>query len=327
MKYSLIILLFCNYTSFSQECTKELLKSKAGTWKAGPQGSINNVTPSDLAKEKTVLATVHKMLTSNYKPMGCQIDYSTVFGKNVNAGGAWVADPYHYAMYVLRYLCDQQSADKTKYYVDVSTPTTVNIAVNSISPLNTLYAATLPEDDFRGYLKLKQRPEWKNGHYYLGEEIVGNSHLPNKIKEYRWLITYNDTLPFVYLTRKEYLLIQKKRLEQKIQESPSEKTYLDKHLSAINDYLKKPASDLMQPAICSWNEEERFEKFVDEGSRGSFFAVRPNMQYYRKNLPKSTPQFFTIVYKVAHGDPIFEENITGIQKAIDFSALKSLLGK
>jgi hypothetical protein len=211
--------------------------------------------------------------------------------------------------------------------VDYSTPTTVNITANVIYSLNNLYAANLPADDFRGYLKLKQQPEKKDGYYFMGEEVVGDGQLANKIKEYRWLITYADTLPFSYVSRKEYLLIQKKRLEKTIQDSPGDKVYLTTFLNNIAGYLTKPEPELARPAICMWNEEERFEKFVDEGTAGSFIAVKPNPAYYRKNLPKSSPQFFTVVYKIAHGDPVFEENIANIKKAIDFIKLKNMLGK
>ncbi|WP_315821409.1 hypothetical protein [Paraflavitalea speifideaquila] len=76
-----------------------------------------------------------------------------------------------------------------------------------------------------------------------------------------------------------------------------------------------------------WNEEERFEKFVEEGTRGSFLAVKPNLDYYRKKLPKSTPQFFTVVYKIAKGDAVFADNYAAIQKAVDLTKLKSMLGK
>lgn len=327
MKYlTLFTLLALSLNVFSQNCTKELLAQKPGTWKVGPQGSIVNVKAADLAKEKAVIAGIHKMIAANFKPTGSEISYSTVYGKGLSAAGNWIADPYHYVMRILRYLCDEQSTDKSKFYVDISTPTTVNIAANAMYSLGTLYAANISADDFRGYLKLKQRPVLKDGYYFMGEEVVGDSHLPNKIKEYRWLITYTDTLPFSYISRKEYLLIQKKRLEKAVKESPGEKAYLDQYFKSINDYLSKPESELSQPAICMWNEEERFEKFVDEGAPGSFIAVKPNLAYYRKNLPMSSPQFFTVVYKIAHGDPVFEKNIDGIKKAVDFAVLKSMLG-
>lgn len=327
MKYKIIVAcLMFSICSQAQDCTKELLAQKPGKWKAGPQGSIANVKAADLVKEKAVIASIRKMVTANYKPTGCEISYSTVYGKHPDAGQTWVADPYHYAMYILRYLCDQQSTDKSKYYVDISTTTTVNITANVMHWLN-LYAANIAADDFRGYLKLTHRPQKKDGYYFMGEEVVGDDHLKNKIKEYRWLVTYNDTLPFSYISRKEYLLIQKKRLEKAVKESPGEKAYLDQYFKNITAYLSKSESELSQPAICMWNEEERFEKFVEEGVRGSFIAIKPNLAYYRKNLPMSTPQFFTVVYTISHGDPVFEKNIDGIKKTVDFAVLKNMLGK
>jgi hypothetical protein len=310
--------------SSAQDCTKELLAQKPGTWKVGMKGSIVNVTAADLAKERAVLASIHTMVSSNYSPIGCQTLYSTVFGKVPMEGQIFLADPYYYSMYILRYLCDQNSADKSKYYIDISTTTTVNIVANAIYFLNSLYAANLPADDFRGYLKLETRPVKKDGYYLLSKENVDSK---DEIVEYRWLITYNDTLPFSYVSRKEYLLIQKKRLEKSILESSSEKAYSQKYFDKISEYLNQPESELNQDAICMWNDEERFNGFVEEGTRGSFIAVKPNLSYYKKNLPKSSPQFFTVIYKLSQGDPVFEANIAAIKEAINLAALKNMLGK
>lgn len=321
-----VLFLMMSLVAFSQDCSKELLRKRPGTWKAGPQGSIVGVSAADLTKEKAVITSVHKLISSQYNPTGCEISYSTVFGVQRIAGKDWIGDPYQYAMYILRYLCDNKP-DKSKYYVDYATPTTVNVTANAWYTLNNLYAADLPSDDFRGYLKLRQRPQKMDGAWFMGEEVVGDYGTPSEIKEYRWLITYNDTLPFNYVSRKEYLLIQKKRLEKSIQESPSDKQYLTQYMNNIDAFLKKPEKELSQPAICMWNEEQRFEKFVEEGERGSFIAVKPNLAYYRKKLPKSSPQFFSVVYKISKGDPVFIDNYEGIKKALDFSKLKAMLGK
>ncbi len=327
MKYTILFsVLVITLSSTAQECSKELLRNKPGTWKIGPQGTIANVKAGDLLKEKAVITNIHKMISANYQPTGCQVEYSTVYGKYPDPGQAWIADPFHYIMYIKRYLCDQQSADKSKYYVDISTTTTVNITANVIYSLNNLYAADMG-DDFRGYLKLKERPVKKNGYYFMGEEIVGDYGTPSEIKEYRWLITYNDTLPFYYLSRKEYLLIQKKRLEKAIKEIPAEKEYYDKFLKNVNDYLTHSEADLSKPAVGMWNDEERFEKFVEEGTLGSFIAIKPNLDYYHKKLSNSSPQFFTVVYQIAKGYPVFQDNISNIQKAVNFDALKNMLGK
>jgi hypothetical protein len=321
------LLLFTSSFSFSQECSKELLRKKTGTWKAGQQGSIANVSAADLTKEKAVITSVHKLISSQYNPTGCEVSYSTVFGKQMSAGNNWVGDPYQYVMYILRYLCESNNSDKSKYYVDHATPTTVTVTANVLHSLNTLYAAELPADDSRGYLKLRQKPQTIDGAWFMDEEIVGDYGTSSEIKEYRWLITYNDTLPFDYVTRREYLLIQKTRLDQSIKDSPSEKEYLTKFLNNINEFLEKPEAELSKPAICMWNDEQRFEKFVEEGTRGSFIAVKPNLGYYRKALPKSSPQFFTVVFKISKGDPVFSDNYEAIKKALDFSTLKKMLGK
>ena len=76
-----------------------------------------------------------------------------------------------------------------------------------------------------------------------------------------------------------------------------------------------------------WNDEERFEGFVEEGKLGSFIAVKPNLAYYKKNLPRSSPQFFTVIYTLSQGDPVFETNIAAIKEAVDFTKLRSMLGK
>jgi len=323
----LFVIVLASQCLSAQDCTKELLAQKPGTWKAGQQGSIHNVSAADLVKEKAIITGIHKMISTAYSPMGCQISYSTVYGKDPSPGQEWKADPYHYAMYILRYICDGHSADKTKYYVDISTPTTVNVTANVMFSLNNLYAASIADDDMRGYLKLKQRPQKKDGYFYLGEQVTGDSQLENKTMEYSWLITYNDTLPFYYVSRKEYLLIQKKRLEKSLRDSPGEKTYFQKYFDSIGDYLTKPETYLNQAAICMWNDEERFAGFVEEGTPGSFMAVKPNLAYFKKNLPKSSPQFLTVVYDISLGDPVFEQNIAAIKKAIDFAALKNMLGK
>jgi hypothetical protein len=327
MKYlSIFLFILSAISSTAQECSKESLRQKPGTWKAGQQGAIKNVTAVDLTKEKAALANIHKMITSSYKPTGCEISYSNTYGKYTEPGQKWISDPYHYSMYILRYLCDGNSADKSKYYVDYSTPTTVTVAANVIFSLNNLYAANIAADDVRGYLKLKAKPQKKDGVWFMGEEVVGDYGMPSEIKEYRWLITYNDTLPFSYVSRKEYLLIQKRRLEQALIDNPGEKDYTNKFLSNVNNYLKKSEAELSQPAICMWNEEERFEKFVEEGTKGSFIAVKPNLDYYHKKLPKSSPQFFSVVFKISKGDAVFSDNYEAIKKAIDFTTLKKMIG-
>jgi hypothetical protein len=318
----LILGIFIVHFSFAQNCTPELLLQKPGTWKAGIQGSIHGVSTADLVKEKSVLVAIHKIVNTNYNPKGCQVLYSTAFSKYPSEGDVWIADPYHYTMYILPFLCDNKSTDISKYTVAIASATNVTISANEISWLN-MFAATI-HDEFRGYYKLADRPVKKDGYYYFGKDKVDPEQ---ELVEYQWLITYNDTLPFSYLSRNEYLHIQQKRLEKSIKESPGEKEYYQQFFNKISEYLTKPEDELNQTAICMWNDEERFNGFVEEGTKGSFIVVKPNLNYYNKKLPMSSPQFFTVIYTVSQGEPVFDENIAAIKQAVDFGKLKSMLGK
>ena len=115
-------------------------------------------------------------------------------------------------------------------------------------------------------------------------------------------------------------------MEQTIKEEGTS-DYYNKFLKNIIDLLKQPDAALSSPAICPWNDEQTFTGFVKEGTLRSFIAVKPNLDYYRKKLPKSSPQFFTVVYTLTHGDPVFEQNIIAIKNAVDFTALRNMLGK
>lgn len=322
------LILFSNLTvAEAQTCSETVLATKTGVWKASPlKGSTNRVSPADLTREKSVLATVHKTVAANYTPTGLEALYSNSFGgADPSAGKNWVADHYGYSLYMLAFLCDPASADKSKSYTAVATATTLNIHANSIPQLNTLYAAELAADDFRGYLKMKRMPQKKNGFYYLGEDYQGDAR--DNIKTQTWLITYDDQLPFSYVSRREYLLLTKKRLEKTIREDSTGKGFYDQYLNRINSSLNESEAELSRPAICRSNDEERFAGFVEEGTQGSFIAVKPNPAYYRKNLQKSVPQFFTVAFKVAGSQPVYAKNMESLQKAFDFNALRNMLGK
>jgi len=319
--------MICSLISVAQDCTPEALLKRPGVWKAGMGGSIHGVSAKDLLREKATLASIHKMIQANSTPQGCQFLYTNALtGFMPGTGRNWIADFYDYTIYVLPYLCDPASSDKTKSYTAVATATILNVNVNVLGSLNNLYAADLPEDEFRGYLKLAARPVWKDGYYLMSDRVTDATDPKHLSKETSILITYNDTLPFSYLTRKEYLALIKKRLEKSIKDNSSSKEYYNKYMNAINSWLVKPESELSKAAVCMWNDEEQFTGFVEEGTKGSFLAVKPNPSYYHKGLPRSTPQFINVLFRVTEGYPVMTINMDGIRKAVDLAALRNMLG-
>lgn len=329
MKYLFLVTSFLMGVGVAaQDCDQKLLSQKPGTWKAGMKGSAYLVSASDLKKETAVLSAIHAMISTKYEPIGCQALYTNHFsGTNPAAGKNWVADFFGYTIYPLRFLCDPASADKSKWYVNIATSTVLNIDANIIGFLNTIYTADLPDDDSRGYLKMSKRPVLQNGYYTWGEEIAGDGRLKQPQITYKWLITYDDKLPFKDVSRKEYLLLIKKKLEQTTIDDKDNKEYYSKYMNRIKENLSQPEDFLNEVAVCMWNDEERFEGFVEEGTKGSFIAIKPNLDYYNKKLGKSVPQFFLVTYRIATSIETEVENMNRIKEAVDFAELRKMLGK
>jgi len=329
MKYIFFLFLILKvYSINAQDCDQKLLAQKPGYWKAGIRGSTYLVSAADLKKETAVLASIHTMISAKYIPVGCQALYTNHFsGTNPAAGKNWVADFFGYTIYPLRFLCDPASTDKSKWYVNIATSTVLDIDANIISFLNTLFTADLPDDDSRGYLKMARRPLLQEGYYTWGKEVSGDSQSKTPELTYKWLITYDEKLPFKDVSRKEYLLLIKKKLEKTMIDDKDHMEYYVKYMNKIKDNLNKSEDFLNQAAVCMWNDEERFEGFVEEGKKGSFIAIKPNMDYYNKNLGKSVPQFFLVTYRIATGIDTEVENMNRIREAVDFAQLRKMLGK
>ncbi len=311
---SLLVLLLGWQLLAGQKCTDEAMVAKTGKWKPGIQGSIRNILKADLAREKAFMAGIQKKVSKQHVPAGLEIVYSTSWNKDNTS--SYFADPYSLSMYLLRYLCDDSPKG---FYVEYSSATNVVVGINQLFAMDNLYAAPLPADHFRGYLRLFKKPELKDGAIYMGTETSDNGN----IKEENWLITRGDSLPFRYLSRKEFLLLAKTRLENKIKSGENLQKYLDK----VKEQLQQPEKDLSQPAVCNWNDEERFTGFLKEGERSAFYPVVPDLSYYKKGLPKSAAQFISVKYKYSVGNKVFDKNIEGLRKALSFEYLRSLLTK
>lgn len=299
----------------AQPCTAELMANRPGGWKAGIQGSISNIAAADLPKERSFLQDLQKRISSVYSPVGLEVTYSTNWSKGGEQG--YLADPFSLSMYLLRYLCDDSPKG---FYVEYSSPTNVMVFVNHFNSSARLYAAPLQPDDSRGFLRLFSKPEKKDGAIYLGTDLTDNG----RVREENWLITRGDSLPFRVLSRKEYLLKIRPRLEKKLQ---YDKAYMQEFMDNIDKALREPESELAKMAICKSSDEERFTGFVSENDRFAFYPVVPEMNYYRKGLPKSAAQFICVQFKYSIGDPVFDMNIASLRKALDFSYLRSLLVK
>jgi len=303
----------------NQSCTPADLAQKPGLLRASRlSGSTGGLPAADVARARATLTKIHQSIATGYKPVGLVGEYSYHFNGGTTAG------VFGYSLYLLKYNCDSSSSDPAKFYIGTDTPTVVRIDANVINSLY-LSAADTSDNSFRGYLFLRTMPKKVDGVYYLGDNPLGNA--PEGQKEYTYLVTYDDQLPFTTLTRRDYLLVIKERLEKAIRENGNSSGFYNQYVERVNENLRGDATELSRPAIVNRMDEERFTGFLREGDRGAYYAVRHNSAYYRKGLPKSAAQFFTVVYSVYEREPVYTANIDAVRKSLDLAGMRSLLGK
>lgn len=98
-------------------------------------------------------------------------------------------------------------------------------------------------------------------------------------------------------------------------------------LNKVNDYLKKPESELQKTAIISSNGE--FNGFKNEGEVSAVILIKENQDYYDKKLSKAVPQVIFVsvtCYKRGKGvmyAPIYNT----LLKHLDLVKLQGMLGK
>ena len=204
MKYFFVTaLLFTSLFTFSQNCSEELLLQTPGILKADAPGGGRELKAADLAKHKIVLATIINMIKSKYTPMGIKALFHENYGYPITYRPA---NDYAYSIIPLNFYCDGNTI-KT----EGETPTYFNITANLCAA--EIYQLLNNEEatSGTGFHYISDMPIEKDGNWYFKEietSLLGG--MPGTGKEYQWLITYDGKLPFAYVTKKEFLEVQKK---------------------------------------------------------------------------------------------------------------------
>src|ERR1035437_9705029 len=202
MKYLIIsFLLFVSLKISAQDCTEASILQKPGIWKEGMKGSVSGIPLADLDREKKVVSALHLLIKSKYTPMGVQADFN---GSYDTPDREIPVNNYDYNIYFLHYFCEGNII-KT----DHETSTSLSISANRIDA--KIYE--MPDENNapgEGFYSMKKMPVEKEGNYYF-EQVAGLG-LGVTGKSRTWLITYDKTLPFSYVTKKEFLEKQKKLL-------------------------------------------------------------------------------------------------------------------
>ena len=202
MKYIIIITaLLLSISSSAQNCTVESLILRQGILTPDAPAGGREFKAADLAKHKKVVATITNMIKLKYTPMGLKAQYHEYYGYPI----LWrPVNDYGYSIIPLNFYCDGNSI-KTAH----ETSTYFQIQANIFNA--TIFESYNNEEatSGTGFHYLKDMPVLKDGYWYFKEKNVTLAFgIPGKVSG--WLITYEGKLPYSYVTKKEFLEVQKK---------------------------------------------------------------------------------------------------------------------
>lgn len=204
----IIFFLLCLYgvTAFAQDCDKEQLKNEPGKWLPQPGDEINPDTmkpaAADAAGAKSVFNKIGKMFQQEYKPVGADVynylTYNTV--RDSPYGNSYI-----YTLSNFSFVCINGKRSRNSEAVSTS------VHINPGGLLNAKFGE-MPLYNDSG--EVSSEAENSGGFYALTRRECREGKLPDLSNgyhgfesgyDYQVWITYENKMPFRYVSRKEFL--------------------------------------------------------------------------------------------------------------------------
>lgn len=180
---------------YTQDCTPEVLAQKPGQWKKSPDFNLN-LPKEILSKAKTVVAPLSKLFFEVYpQPRGCEAKWYESYGSATYDIG--LAQSYEFTSYFLMYRCKNNKKD---FFLVEETDNWIYIRANYCGGLNDFLKVNAKK-----YWTIKRPKELKDGMIYFEYPSVSSNISANEMWVYAWMITYPGKLPYIPVTRREYL--------------------------------------------------------------------------------------------------------------------------
>ena len=356
---------FVALASFAQDCTQASLLQTPGKWKEGLKGSERG-TAAELAREKQIVAAIHAMIKSKYAPLGLEAGFQGTYnGSNpimpINSYSYSIIPLNYYCEgHVLK------TAHETSTYFQIGI-NTFDVEIFDSAQGDRALAegynvmSDMPvEKDGSYYFK---DIDASLGFGQTGKSrawlITSNGKLPfayaskkeflekRKINLSSQMLAsaagFKDVLKNIEIvktsTEAEYKNDPEKlkkymKLNYLDVKAKYEKLLADNEIkyapafAKIDALLKMPEIELSQPAIVKRDPQDALSYlFTDDDDAFGKVLIKPNPGYFNRNLPKSSPQFIWVQVQGNQNERIAAQFMADIMKAVDFAALKTMLGK
>jgi hypothetical protein len=302
-----IIICICNCCTLAQNtlCNDSLIMSIKGTWSKYPQQPMMSpVTKSDFDQATKNMEAFHQLLLEAYpQGTGCEPQVNMI-NPHPAFYTPWVYS-YNYYTAVFYYFCN-----KNKLFKTTETHTSFRVIVNNFERFWTSTQFFIHGNEI--FSRQPRAGKWKEYEAYFSEEqpLV--------------MLTRMNMLPYKPVTRKQYLdymiaYFDSLYTAMADQFNKSDDPYMKEKAASItdgkNDILKIYREEIVKsgnrnlldsPAVVKGignvSFSENTDIFISE-ERGGTALLMINADYFKKDLPKTVPQFIIVRIQGGVGSP------------------------
>ncbi|MBC6491900.1 hypothetical protein ACFSQD_10750 [Flavihumibacter stibioxidans] len=344
-KTAILAWLFCcSLPSYSQTCREEELLQIPGRFKAGQAGSVTGIASADLLRQKDFVNQVNQVVLNGYKPRGLNITYSGVYYRpSLPPNGIPTGNSYEASFYLKPLYCDSKGilAEARE------TSSTCNVRFNHWNYDRSFFVKQQvdeedPETDVCA--TIRYQPVLKDGYWYFVDTTLGG--FGKEISRHHYIFTKSNELPFVYMSRKQYLqkllIYYDKKIRQTVNNwknpAPEEAEYARTEINNIKEFYGKSirniqallasssAAELEAPAtVVGSVPQEEFDAFPDRDHRYQQYIIQPNPAYYKSPLPRSTPRFMVLLFSIHEKEQVFVNAKNDLLNVFNFSKLQAMV--
>ncbi len=251
-----ILVTACVYT---QNCEGVALENIPGKWTPGLKSSIG-ISGAELVKARSVTDNLDNHFRTDYPAFkGLYAQYFSAFEDYNPYNGNDLAQ-YYYSLYFSGFYChDNKVLANPDRYVSFR----IKLNETGITFTHDALVGEWDENEKDHFGWIDNFPDQKDGVIYM-KATPDSAQFT--VKPERWLLTYQDKLPYAYVTRFEYLQALKSKLNKAAQKGIDD-------LKAMNPIRPKAEQDK--------EKEEALKKFKEDAANGLGDWTDRYLQNYR----------------------------------------------
>lgn len=333
-----------NLAVFAQVCNPDEIINLPGVYKGPGKGSVSGISKTDLAQQQAIAQKFTKMVMDNYKPKGMNISYGAAHFSPAyyKPNGLNTGNHYNSNFFLMYFYCN----DKNEKEEIAETHSMIEFEVNGWKYPSSFFVRVDandedPETDV--FATIKHKPVWNEKGYWTMTDTV---YTGRDITHFHYLVTKKRELPFVYVTKKEYLeklrIYYEKLLRRELSSIENSgdkdtefgksrienyKSFYGNSIQQINDFLSNSSEEVLNETATAVGgaPPSEFEEFRDGKYRE--WIIKPNPKYYDPKAPKNTPHFIDVHFTIYEPQVACLNAKKDILKIIDFNALQEIVDK